>query len=152
MRKTKVHDFDAYAYGFPAAVQKRLREMRDTVRRAAPEATETISYGIPALRLDRMLVWYGAFDRHLGFYPGAKAIVAFKDELAGYKSAKGSVQFPFDEPLPRSLIARMVKVAADLQRGGRPTAAAAPAARARGTAARGPAARTTAPRPRRRPT
>ncbi|HEY4441502.1 MAG TPA: DUF1801 domain-containing protein [Candidatus Elarobacter sp.] len=144
MNGAQPKDFDAYAHGRPPAVRKRLAEMRETVRNAAPEATETISYGMPALRLDRMLVAFGAFQRHIGFFPGSKAIAAFANEISGYKSAKGSVQFPYDEPLPRELIARMVRFTV--------TAAVAKSARARGTAARGPAARTTAPRPQRRPT
>lgn len=83
--------------------------MRLTIRKVAPKATETISYQIPAFRLDRILVWFAAHANHIGFYPGASAIAAFKKELSEYKSAKGSVQFPFDEPLPLSLIARIVK-------------------------------------------
>ncbi len=90
-------------------VQRLLRKMRETIQKAAPKATDTISYRMPAFRLDGILVWYAAHTRHIGFYPGASAIAAFKKALSGYTSAKGSVQFPFDEPLPLALVARIVK-------------------------------------------
>ena len=83
--------------------------MRQTIRKAAPQATETISYSMPAFRLHGILVWFAAHTKHIGFYPGASGIRAFAQELSAYKSAKGSVQFPFDEPLPLALIARIVK-------------------------------------------
>lgn len=83
--------------------------MRLTIKKAAPQAKEKISYGIPAFTLNGMLVWFAAFKNHIGFYPRTSAIVAFKKELSAYKRAKGSVQFPFDQPLPLPLISRMVK-------------------------------------------
>jgi uncharacterized protein YdhG (YjbR/CyaY superfamily) len=109
MKTDAATNFEEYARGFPRDVQQLLRKMRKTIRKAAPEAEETISYRIPALRLTRILVWYGAHAGHIGFYPGASAIAAFKEELSAYKSAKGSVQFPFHEPLPLDLVSRMVK-------------------------------------------
>ncbi len=90
-------------------MQQLLLQMRETIQKAAPQATETISYGMPAFRLGGILVWFGAHERHIGFYPGASGIAAFKEELAHYKHAKGSVQFPIDEPLPTALITRMVR-------------------------------------------
>lgn len=102
-------DFDDYAHRFPKDVQQLLRKMRQTIRKAAPEATETISYRMPAFRLGGILVWYAAHTNHIGLYPGASGIAAFKKELAGYRSAKGSVQFPFNEPLPLSLVTRIVE-------------------------------------------
>ena len=102
-------DIDDYADRFPKEVQQLLQKMRLTIKNAAPKAEETISYGIPAFRLNGMLVWFAAFKSHIGFYPGAGAIVAFNEELSAYKRAKGSVQFPFDEPLPLALVSRMVK-------------------------------------------
>ena len=98
-----------YAGRFPREVQQLLRQMRTTIQKAAPQAEETISYGMPAFRLGGVLVWFGAHERHIGFYPGASGIAAFEGELARYKHAKGSVQFPFDEPLPIALVTRMVK-------------------------------------------
>jgi uncharacterized protein YdhG (YjbR/CyaY superfamily) len=101
--------FDDYAKRFPKDVQALLRTMRETIRKAAPDATETISYKMPAFRQGRILVWFAAHRSHIGFYPGASGIAAFEKELARYKHAKGSVQFPFDEPLPLPLVTRMVK-------------------------------------------
>ena len=109
MSKRTAKDFDDYTDRFPKEAQQLLRKMRQTIRKAAPKATETISYGMPAFRLDRILVWFAAHTGHIGFYPGASGIAAFKEELSAYKSAKGSVQFPFDEPLPLPLVTRIVK-------------------------------------------
>ncbi len=86
-----------------------MEQMRATIKKAAPGAEEVISYNMPAFRLNGMLVWYAAFTSHIGLYPRASGIEAFKKELAGYKNAKGSVQFPMDRPLPVALITRIVK-------------------------------------------
>ena len=107
-RKTP-KNFDNYLVRFPKDVQQRLQKMRLTVKKAAPQAKEKISYGIPSLTLNGMLVWFAAFKNHIGFYPRTSAIAAFKKELSAYKGAKGSVRFPFDKPLPLALISRMVK-------------------------------------------
>ncbi len=109
MNKQAPRNFDEYMERFPAEVQRLLSQMRRTIRKAAPQATEKISYGIPAFTLNGMLVWFAAFKKHIGFYPGAGAIATFKKELSGYKSAKGSVQFPLDRPLPLALVSRIVK-------------------------------------------
>ena len=102
-------EVDDYIAGFPPKVQSLLRKVRATIRKAAPKATERISYGVPAFVLNaKVLVWYAAFKSHIGFYPRAAAIAAFEKELSRYKFAKGSVQFPFNEPLPLNLIERMV--------------------------------------------
>lgn len=102
-------DIDDYIGRFPQEVQQLLRKMRQTIQKAAPEAEETISYGIPAFKLNGLLVWFAAFKNHIGFYPHASGIAAFKRELSAYKSAKGSVQFPFDAPLPLALVGRIVR-------------------------------------------
>ena len=107
-RKTP-QNFDDYLERFPKDAQQRLQKMRLTVKKAAPQAKEKISYGIPAFTLNGMLVWFAAFKNHIGFYPRTSAIAAFKKELSPYKGAKGSVQFPFDKPLPLPLISRIVK-------------------------------------------
>lgn len=107
-RKTP-KNFEDYLERFPKGVQQRLQKMRLAVKKAAPQAKEKISYGIPSFTLNGMLVWFAAFKNHIGFYPRTSAIAAFKKELSAYKGAKGSVQFPFDKPLPISLIGRMVK-------------------------------------------
>ena len=100
---------DDYIAGFPADVQARLRDLRATIRRAAPMATEKIAYRIPTFYLDGNLVHFAAFERHVGFYPGPSGIAAFRDALAKYKNAKGSVQFPHDQPLPLALVAKIVE-------------------------------------------
>ena len=99
----------AYITAFPPAVRRRLSAMRATIRRHAPKAEERISYRIPTYVLNGNLVHFAAFARHIGFYPGPSGITAFQEALSRYKSAKGSVQFPHDEPLPLDLVADIVK-------------------------------------------
>ena len=94
----------AYILQSPPEVQAKLHQMRDAIRETAPEATEKISYGMPTFYLNGNLVHFAAFAHHIGFYPLPHTIEAFKKELSVYKSAKGSVQFPLDEPLPLELI------------------------------------------------
>jgi uncharacterized protein YdhG (YjbR/CyaY superfamily) len=100
---------DAYIANFPEDTQRVLQEIRTVIRKAAPEAEEVISYGMPAYKLNGMLVFFAAHDKHIGFYPTPSGIEKFKKELSVYKGAKGSVQFPLNEPLPVELIARIVK-------------------------------------------
>jgi uncharacterized protein YdhG (YjbR/CyaY superfamily) len=102
-------NIDHYVNRFPKYVQQRLKKVRLTIRKAAPKAKETISYGIPAFTLNGNLVWFAAYKSHVGFYPGVSAIRAFKKELSNYKRAKGTVQFPHTEPLPLALLGRLVK-------------------------------------------
>jgi uncharacterized protein YdhG (YjbR/CyaY superfamily) len=106
---TDVTTIDDYIQGFPADVKAILSELRSTIRQSAPQAVEKISYRIPTFYLNGNLVHFAAFERHIGFYPGPSGIARFKKELAKYKSAKGSVQFPLDEPLPLELIAAIVE-------------------------------------------
>ncbi len=100
---------DDYISEFPDTVQEILNLMRQTIREAAPEAEETIRYGIPTFTLNGNLVHFAAFKKHIGFYPDPSGIEAFESELSPYKRAKGSVQFPLDKPLPIELISRIVK-------------------------------------------
>ncbi|MEP6592296.1 MAG: DUF1801 domain-containing protein [Acidobacteriota bacterium] len=100
---------DDYIAGFPAAVRARLSKVRRTIHSAAPQASEKISYRMPTFYLNGNLVHFAGYAHHIGFYPGAAGIAAFLPALAPYKSAKGSVQFPHDEPLPLELITRIVK-------------------------------------------
>ena len=100
---------DAYIAGFPEDVQAILQQVRRTIHDAAPEATEAISYQMPTFKLHGNLVHFGAFKSHIGFYPVPSGMEAFKDELAGYKQGKGSVQFPLNKPMPLDLIRRMVE-------------------------------------------
>jgi uncharacterized protein YdhG (YjbR/CyaY superfamily) len=110
-------DIDEYIAGFPPKVQALLRKMRATIRKAAPKASQRISYGMPAFVVDgKILVWYAGFKSHIGLYPKAAAIAAFKKELSRYKFAKGSVQFPFTEPLPLDLIGRIVEFRLEQER------------------------------------
>ena len=109
LEPTDVTTIDQYIHGFPEHVRSILTELRATIRRTAPEATEKISYRMPTFYLNGNLVHFAAFKHHVGLYPAPSGIEACKDELKEYKSAKGSVQFPIDEPLPFELIARIGK-------------------------------------------
>ena len=100
---------DEYIDTFPEDVQKILNELRQTIRESAPEAEETINYQMPTFTLNGNLVHFAAFKNHIGFYPAPTGIEAFEEELAAYKRAKGSVQFPIDEPLPLLLIRKIVE-------------------------------------------
>jgi uncharacterized protein YdhG (YjbR/CyaY superfamily) len=100
---------DDYIAGFPVEVQEIIEQIRLTIRQAAPEAEETISYQIPTFVLEGNLVHFGAFKKHIGFYPTSSGIANFRKELAAYAGAKGSVQFPLDQPMPLELISKIVK-------------------------------------------
>jgi uncharacterized protein YdhG (YjbR/CyaY superfamily) len=104
-----LRDIDEYIAGFPPDVREKLEAIRTTIKKAAPEAEEKISYQMPAFALDGNLVYFAAFKKHIGFYPRTTAIAKFRKELAAYAGAKGSVRFPFDKPIPTALIQRMVK-------------------------------------------
>lgn len=105
----QIDSIDTYIDQFPNDVQARLQQLRKTILKLAPGATEAMSYQIPTFKLNGNLVHFAAFKKHIGFYPGAAGIAAFQDELAGYKSAKGSVQFPLDQALPLDLVKKIVK-------------------------------------------
>lgn len=101
---------EAYIQAFPADVQTVLEAVRRTIREAAPEAVESIAYGLPSYKLGgKPLVYFGAFKSHIGFYATPTGHSAFAVELSKYKQGKGSVQFPLDEPMPFDLITRIVK-------------------------------------------
>lgn len=93
---------------FPAETAAKLIELRELIRSLAPTAEETISYAIPTYKLNGPLVHFAGYKSHIGFYPGAGGIEAFKDELTDYKTSKGTVQFPIDQPLPVKLITKIV--------------------------------------------
>ena len=105
----KRNSIDKYIANFPNEVQKTLQKLRATIRKAAPDAEESIKYGIITYMLNGNLVHFGGFKNHIGFYPAPSAIIKFKEELSVYKGAKDSVQFPLDEPLPLKLITKIVK-------------------------------------------
>ena len=100
---------DEYIRACPRDVQKKLSDLRATIRKAAPEATEKISYGMPTFFHHRNLVHFAAFKNHIGFYPAPSGIAAFEDEISPYFTSKGTLQFPLDEPLPLELVTRIVK-------------------------------------------
>jgi len=101
---------DEYIAGFPEEIRSVLQQVRETIQQAAPEAAETISYGMPAYKFQgKPLVYFAAFKNHLGFYATPAGHEAFAEELSRYKQGKGSVQFPLNQPMPLELITRMVK-------------------------------------------
>lgn len=104
-----IDDIDSYIAQFPPDVAEILERIRETIRKAAPKAVEAMKYQLPTFVQNGNLVHFGAFKSHIGFYPTPSGIEAFKDELATYKGAKGSVQFPLNEPIPYGLISKIVK-------------------------------------------
>ena len=106
---TKFKTVDAYLSTFPAPTRRILQEVRQTIKKAAPQAEEVISYNMPAFKLHGVLVYYAAYQKHIGFYPTPSAIKAFEKELAQYQSSKGAVQFPIDQPMPVELITKIVQ-------------------------------------------
>lgn len=104
-----MNDIDAYISGFPANVQEVLELLRQTIKNAAPDAVEVLSYQMPAYKQKGILVYFACHKNHVGFYPTAVAIEAFKSEFDAYKWSKGTVQFPLDQPLPTDLITKIVK-------------------------------------------
>jgi uncharacterized protein YdhG (YjbR/CyaY superfamily) len=109
MPKKQQKTMDGYIAAFPPEIQGILRKLRLAIRESAPNAEETIRYGIPTFRQNGNLVHFAAFKKHIGFYPTPSAIAVFKNELSPYKQAKGSVQFPIDEPIPFGLVKRIVR-------------------------------------------
>jgi uncharacterized protein YdhG (YjbR/CyaY superfamily) len=105
----KPANIDEYIASFDSEIQNLLELFRGTVKQVAPEATETISYGMPAFKQNGMLIWFAAHTNHIGFYPRASAIEKFRKELSDFKSAKGSVQFPMNKPLPVDIIRQIVQ-------------------------------------------
>jgi uncharacterized protein YdhG (YjbR/CyaY superfamily) len=116
--KSAFNAIDEYIAAFPPEVQATLQELRATIRAAAPEASEKISYQMPTFFLQGNLVHFAAYKHHIGFYPTPSGIEAFAQELAAYPLSKGAVRFPIDQPLPLELIRRIVafRVAENLER------------------------------------
>lgn len=100
---------DAYIACYPTEIQALLQSVRKTIKQAAPNATEAISYGMPTFKQNGNLVHFAAHKQHIGFYPLPSGIINFRAQLEGYPQAKGSVQFPFDKPLPLHIISEIVK-------------------------------------------
>jgi uncharacterized protein YdhG (YjbR/CyaY superfamily) len=102
-------NIDDYIATFPKNVQHTLRELMGAIKESAPEAEETISYGMPTFKLNGNLVHFAAYEKHIGFYPTPSAILAFKEELSIYKQSKGGVQFPIDGPIPLDIVREIVR-------------------------------------------
>ncbi|MDZ7367701.1 MAG: DUF1801 domain-containing protein [candidate division KSB1 bacterium] len=106
-QKTRPTTITEYIEAAPKEAQKKLREMLACIRKAAPGAMESLKWGMPAFSYQRILVTFKAFKHHIGFYPTPSAVKAFAKELAKYKTASASIQFPLDKPLPLTLIRRI---------------------------------------------
>jgi len=108
MIKPVFSSVEQYIQMYPEDIRNRLQKIRSLIMKAAPKAEEKISYGMPAYTYNGILIYFGAHTRHIGLYPFTTAIVAFREELSEYKTAKGSIQFPNDKPLPLKLISAIV--------------------------------------------
>ncbi len=106
-KKARPTNITEYINAAPKEAQEKLREMRACIREAAPGATESLKWGKPAFSYQRILVMFAAFKNHIGFYPTPSAVKAFAKELAGFKTASASIQFPLDKPLPLALIRKI---------------------------------------------
>lgn len=106
---SKPENIDQYITNFPKEVQQILSEVRTTIQKAAPEASEKISYAMPTFYLDGNLVHFAAYKHHIGFYPAPSGLKAFEEEISQYKNSKGAVQFPIDQKMPLALITKIVK-------------------------------------------
>jgi uncharacterized protein YdhG (YjbR/CyaY superfamily) len=108
--KPKVpEDIDEYIAGFPTDVRKILEKIRTTIKREAPDAEETIKYGMPTFTLEGNLVHFAAFKKHIGMFPPTQGDEQFEIEASVYRGAKGNLRFPLDAPIPYALIAKLVK-------------------------------------------
>jgi uncharacterized protein YdhG (YjbR/CyaY superfamily) len=106
-KKARPKTITEYINAAPKETQMKLREMRACIRAAAPGAQESLKWGMPAFSYRRILVTFGAFKHHVGFYPTSSAVTAFADELSKFATAKGSIQFPLEKPLPLPLIRKI---------------------------------------------
>jgi uncharacterized protein YdhG (YjbR/CyaY superfamily) len=109
MLKTTALTVDGYIAEQEEAIQPRLQQMREAILSVAPSADESISYMMPAYKLNGPLVYFGAFKNHIGFYPTASGVAGFKNELKEFTTSKGAIQFPHDKPLPIALIKKIVR-------------------------------------------
>ncbi|MBN1182060.1 MAG: DUF1801 domain-containing protein [Bacteroidales bacterium] len=106
---TNINTIDSYISGFPKEIQVKLQTLRNVIQNVVPEATEAIKYGLPTFIYKGNLVHFGASKSHLGFYPTPSGIEAFENELQQYHTSKGTIQFPYDQPLPLELITKIIK-------------------------------------------
>jgi uncharacterized protein YdhG (YjbR/CyaY superfamily) len=109
MKHTQAKTIDRYIKSFPKDIQLSLKQIREIIQKTAPDAVESISYGMPAFKINgKPLVYFAAYEKHIGFYPTPSGTAKFKKELSPYKTGKGSARFPIDEPLPLELIQKIV--------------------------------------------
>jgi len=109
MIANKPNTVDEYIASFPKQIQVLLNQLREVIKKTAPKADEVISYSMPAYKQNGILVYFAANKNHIGFYPTASPIKIFKEDLSNFKTSKGAIQFPFDKPLPITLIKKIVK-------------------------------------------
>lgn len=111
MERNEVQDMtiDSYIAGFPAAIAERLTKIRTVIAEAAPDAVERISYQMPTFWFEGNLVHFAAFKDHIGFFPAPSGIEPFREELIGYSVSKGTIRFPYDQPIPYDLVARITR-------------------------------------------
>ncbi len=109
MITTKTDSIEAYISGFPKPIQEILEQIRSTIKSVAPDASEAIKYAIPTFILNGNLVHFAGYKNHIGLYPAPSGMEQFEEEIAMYKTGKGTLQFPIDQPMPLDLIARIVK-------------------------------------------
>lgn len=102
-------NIDEYINNFPKEIQIKLEQIRKTIKKAAPEAKEVISYRMPAFKMNRVLVYFAAFKDHIGFFPTSNPIKVFAEELAEYKTSKGTIKFPLDKKIPLGLVSKITK-------------------------------------------
>ena len=108
--EAKINTIDEYISGFPEVTRNILEQIRSTIKKAAPEAEETIKYSMPTFTLKGNLVYFAAFKNHIGLYPAPTGDDEISNELSLYKAAKGTLRFPLDKPIPYDLIGRVVKL------------------------------------------
>ncbi|MEO8765006.1 MAG: DUF1801 domain-containing protein [Ginsengibacter sp.] len=108
IRNSKAVNIDEYIAGFPTDIQKKLEEIRATIKKAVPQAKEAIKYDIPTFTLNGNLVSFGAWKKHIGLYPAPRTAEEFKKELSAYEGEKSTVKFPLDHPLPLPLIGKII--------------------------------------------
>lgn len=105
----KFTSVEEYMESVPADAIKRAEEIREIIKKAAPKAEEVISYNMPGYKQHGVLVYFAFAKAHIGFYPTGSPVAVFKDELAGYKTSKGAIQFPLDKPIPKALVKKIVQ-------------------------------------------
>jgi uncharacterized protein YdhG (YjbR/CyaY superfamily) len=109
MKQTIYKTIDEYIESFPPNIQPLLQQLRGAIHEAAPQAQEAISYNMPAFKQNGVLVYFAAFKGHLSLFPTGSGVEAFKDKLRQYKTSKGTIQFPLDQPLPLELVKEIVR-------------------------------------------